>query len=207
MATVVALSGGGGFLASYVMLHAGLRNMAVRYPLAVLAAWGVFLFLMWSWAQLERQFFLPESELEKLLPLPDPGESRGVSGWPSLLDAPDLSGVNFDLEGCAALIVMIVLLAAIAGALFGIISIVVSAPALIAEVFLDAALSAALYRRINGIESRWWLGGAAAQTFKPVAWTVLIMIALGLTFRHLAPGASSIGGVWLHYHPLPLEKM
>ena len=49
MTALVAATGGAGLLASYAMLHAGLTSMAVRYPLAVAIAYGVFLALVGLW--------------------------------------------------------------------------------------------------------------------------------------------------------------
>jgi hypothetical protein len=52
MSLIVALTGGAGFLASFLLLHAGVASMAVRYPLALLAAYFVFLLLLWAWLHL-----------------------------------------------------------------------------------------------------------------------------------------------------------
>ena len=49
MSLLVSLTGGAGLLASFLMLHAGIASMAWRYPLALLAAYGVFLLLLWLW--------------------------------------------------------------------------------------------------------------------------------------------------------------
>jgi hypothetical protein len=209
MSVIVAASGGVGFAASFFMLKAGLTAMALRYPLAVFAAWGVFLALMWFWAQAERRWFLPQHELEQMLRLPDPGE-RDEAGlepgrwWDWLSDVP--RALSLDAEGCAVGVIVLTLLVVLSFAVAGVITIVLAAPALIAEVFLDAVLATALYRRIQNIDNRWWLGGAIAQTAGPVAWTALLLAALGLIFACVAPGAQSIGGVWLHYHPVPLER-
>jgi len=49
---LLMLTGASGFLTSYALLHLGLTNMAVRYPLAVLAAYCVFLLLLRLWLAL-----------------------------------------------------------------------------------------------------------------------------------------------------------
>ena len=46
MALIVALTGGFGLLASFVMLQFGLGSMAIRYPLALSLAYCFFLFLI-----------------------------------------------------------------------------------------------------------------------------------------------------------------
>ena len=49
MLLLVALTGGTGFLASWVMLREGVASMLVRYPIALGIAYGVFLLLLWTW--------------------------------------------------------------------------------------------------------------------------------------------------------------
>ncbi|MBK0025116.1 hypothetical protein IAE57_02985, partial [Stenotrophomonas sp. S48] len=49
MAVIVLLTGAAGFLAAHALRVAGVDMMLLRYPLAVLLAYGVFLLLMWLW--------------------------------------------------------------------------------------------------------------------------------------------------------------
>src|SRR2546427_8543265 len=49
MALIVALTGAAGFLASHLLRLAGVDAMLLRYPMAVLLAYGVFLLMMWIW--------------------------------------------------------------------------------------------------------------------------------------------------------------
>jgi hypothetical protein len=182
--------------------------MWIRYPLSVLLAWGVFLVLMRVWAAFEARWFLPEQELDEILKLPDPGPGRRVDdgidwSWlDPLFEVPSIA----DFEGCVAWLAFIGLIALAVLTVAGIFSVVASAPALIAEVFLDSVLIAALLRRMNQIEHRWWLGGAISQTWAPVALTALALMIAGLMLHAFVPGAHSIGGVWSHYFPQPLER-
>ena len=50
---LLALTGGAGFLVSSALLQLGVTMMAVRYPLAVLAAYTVFLLLLRLWLALQ----------------------------------------------------------------------------------------------------------------------------------------------------------
>ena len=49
MFCIVALTGGFGFLVSFVLLHLGVGSMALRYPLAVGVSYWFFLVLIWMW--------------------------------------------------------------------------------------------------------------------------------------------------------------
>jgi hypothetical protein len=49
MAFLVVLTGASGFLASFLLLQAGLQAMWVRYPVSAGFAYGVFLLLLWLW--------------------------------------------------------------------------------------------------------------------------------------------------------------
>jgi hypothetical protein len=54
MLLLVGLTGGAGFCASFVMLHLGVDALALRYPLAVVIAYGAFLRLLWVWLRARR---------------------------------------------------------------------------------------------------------------------------------------------------------
>ena len=54
MSLILAATGAAGFLVSFALLHVGVTRMWLRYPVAVLAAYGVFLFLLRVWLHLQR---------------------------------------------------------------------------------------------------------------------------------------------------------
>lgn len=61
---ILTVTGATGFGVSYLLLHGGMDAMWLRYPLAVLGAYGLFLLLIRLWVELERrQFFLFDPEL------------------------------------------------------------------------------------------------------------------------------------------------
>jgi hypothetical protein len=49
MSLIVATTGGVGLLVSFLLLHAGMASMAVRYPMSLAVAYLAFLFLLWVW--------------------------------------------------------------------------------------------------------------------------------------------------------------
>lgn len=78
MSAIVGATGLLGLLASFVMLHLGLENMALRYPLAVVASYLGFLGMMrwWISGRAEDLADLPQALAD--LPLP-PGETASVA--------------------------------------------------------------------------------------------------------------------------------
>lgn len=54
MSLILAATGAAGFLVSFALLHMGVGRMWLRYPFAVLAAYGVFLLLLRVWLHLQR---------------------------------------------------------------------------------------------------------------------------------------------------------
>ena len=54
MSLILAATGAAGFLVSFALLHAGVTRMWLRYPVAVLVAYGVFLLLLRVWLHIQR---------------------------------------------------------------------------------------------------------------------------------------------------------
>lgn len=54
MSLILAATGAAGFLVSFALLHAGVTRMWLRYPVAVLVAYGIFLLLLRVWLHLQR---------------------------------------------------------------------------------------------------------------------------------------------------------
>ena len=189
---LLLLAGATGFLVSYGLLEIGVDHMWMRYPIAVLAAYGVLLGLVRGWVELERRDFDPD---DPAIQAALSGEKtraelhyRPASRWWDWLDVPDAGGIDGD-EGCLPFLLLgsfVVLLIAMLVALIG-------APALIAEVFLDAFLVTVLYRRLRIAEREHWLGTAIRKTWVLAAVTAAALAIGGWTLEQLAPGARSIG--------------
>ena len=80
MSLLVGITGAAGFVASFVLLHAGLLTMWVRYLAAFAVAYGVFLALLWLWLR---------TKLDDYLDLPDLSGGNWSSGH-----CPDVAGVD-----------------------------------------------------------------------------------------------------------------
>lgn len=95
---LLMLTGASGFLTSYALLHLGLTNMAVRYPLAVLAAYCVFLLLLRLWLSLQRKTtdtFDGDFDLAGI-------DLNPINSGLSLSDAAKLGGGGGDFGGAGA---------------------------------------------------------------------------------------------------------
>lgn len=202
---MVTATGLVGFLTSVGLLKIGLETMWIRYGIAVLAAYGAFLFFVWLWLRFYRERLSQSSELATetgLLEEETSSHGPAVSairyskseswtgGW-----GPSTSfDVPFDLD-FDELIVVVALIAGVAVALFSSLYIIFTAPALFAEVLLDGALSAALYTRLRKVEQQHWLQSMVIRTRFPILATLVFLMLLGFVFQWFAPSAVSIGGV------------
>ncbi|HEX5229942.1 MAG TPA: hypothetical protein VFW44_19655 [Bryobacteraceae bacterium] len=79
------------------------------------------------------------------------------------------------------------------------ISAIVTAPEFLAEVFLDGVCTVALYRRLSKIEHQHWLDCVLMKTRVPLLWTLIFFVFVGAVSQHLAPEATSLGGVLRHF--------
>jgi len=198
VAVLAALTGLAGFLASWCLLHLGLRTMGIRYALSVAIAYAVFLLLVRLWlraarAAIERDgsaFGTPEPE-EELRPSPG---TEGGQKTPWSLGFYILDGL-LDILDLKALLLLGVLFLGVAG-LVAAIMVVLSAPVLLAEVLLGGFLSAGLYRRLRASPGEGWLGIAVRRTWKPFLLALIFFAAAGIVLQAIAPRAASIGAAF-----------
>lgn len=234
MSVIVIGAGLAGFATSVVLLVLGLTSMSVRYPLAVMAAYVVFLGLVRLWVVYHRRRFEADADLADALPdvLPDlqwgggprtgafAGEGGefgggGVTGtWegPSPAapqfssvdvvaeDAPTSSAgdtlaglADVDVDDGAVILIPVALIAA---AVLAVGYVVYAAPALLAEVALDAALVSGLYRRLRRLEPRSWLATVVRRTWLPMVVVAGLLGMGGYILQTTVPGADSIGDVF-----------
>lgn len=214
MALIVLLTGGAGFLASHALRLAGLDSMLLRYPLAVLLAYAVFLLLMWLWIRW-RWDAVADGAAEIVgngggggsSPRAGPswGGSGGNSGgggasasWaeastPSIADADGESLLEVaGGEAGLPLLAVLGLLALVATVLLASVWVVWSAPVLMAELLVDAAIVGGLYRRMQGMGAQGWWRLCLSHTFWPLLGLVVFFAALGWGAQQLAPEAVSL---------------
>lgn len=179
-----------GFGISVCLLKLGVASMWMRYPVAAVGAYGIFLGLIRLWLEIERMHFDPNDQniQNGLEGGAEPHESavrKSDSGWWDWLDIPDFA----DAEG----LLLIVLLGAIIAMGFIFFAMIGEAPILIAEVFVDAFLAGLLYRRLRIAASEAWLGTAIRKTWVYVFWTALLLCVAGLCLDLMAADSDTMG--------------
>lgn len=219
MLLLVTLTGASGFVASYALLHAGLVEMWLRYLASIGFAYLAFLFLLWLWLRTRAEDY---TDLPDLSGSPSPCSGRsgtcfsgqdgdfGGGGTSASFDAPSgsasaISDSDDSVGDALASVaeadefaVPLALLAFLGAMLLSSLFMIYSAPALFAELVVDGVLSASLYRRLRGLETRHWLETALRRTVLPFALTAAIVSACGWGMALYAPEADSIGEVIAH---------
>jgi FtsH-binding integral membrane protein len=198
MMLMLAVTGGVGFLTSYMLLQAGMDSMAARYPIAVGVAYLVFFLLLRIWISLQHD---PLEHVGDILDAAD-----AVEGVASLADGgqvgstphsdSDLPSFGFDLADGDSVVFLVVVAAVGAVALGAVFYVLYLAPLLLAEVLVDGVLLVGLYRRLKRPQPQYWVFGAIRRTWVPAAIVAVTFFVAGAVFQDLAPGARSIGGVW-----------
>lgn len=187
---VLALTGLAGFGFSFFLLKAGLGAMWLRYPVAVLGAYAIFLLLMRCWVEIEHSQINPEDpEILDALEngAPEPSNTRSSDNWLDWLDLPDTN--LFDAEGCLPAILIGVVIA-----LMGMVIVaLIGAPVLLAEVLIDILLAGVLYRRLKRAAEENWLGTCIRKTWVFVLCTAGLLFVAGVCLTIAAPEAESIG--------------
>lgn len=220
MSLLVLLTGASGFVASYLLLHAGLAEMWLRYLAAIAVAYLILLFMLWLWLRTRAEDYVDIPDLSGLAPsdsssgfsggnggnfggggstasFDSAGSSFGETGNPgaSGTSVGDAIGSVAEAEEFAIPLVLLIIVVAV---VFSSAFIIYSAPALFAELLVDGVLSASLYRKLRGLETRHWLETALRRTLWPFILTAVIISASGWGLAHYAPGAHSIAEVIAH---------
>lgn len=219
MLLLVAVTGASGFFASYIFLHAGLLEMWLRYLASFGVAYLMFLFLLWLWLRTTAEDYADFPDISGS-PSSDTGDTGtlysgrggdfGGGGTTASFDGPpagitevadggssvgDALGSVADADEFAIPLLVLVLAGAlICSSMF----MVYSAPALFAELLVDGVLSASLYRKLRGLETRHWFETALRRTIWPFVLTAVLVSATGWLMALYAPEAHSIADVVAH---------
>ena len=193
--TMLVVAGLATFLCSAIGLAAGFESMAARYALATASGYLAFLLLIRVWIAIRRGWFPDEGGLvDTVIDLArNPGTAAGRGSSESLVDTASHGfDWSFDLDDGWWL--ALVVIAAGAGVVT-LALVVYSAPILLAEVALDAALVGTVYGRLRRRDRGHWATTALRQTWVSAAVLVAFMTVLGFALQQLSPDAVSIGDV------------
>ena len=105
-------------------------------------------------------------------------------------------GAAGDADEGAVVLVPLVIVAAVLIGLGATVSVLYNAPALLAEVMLDGAIAAAVYRRVRMRSAEHWSYGVLRRTWKPMLAITVTLFGLGIAIPLLVPGADSIGDLF-----------
>lgn len=216
MLLVVTITAGSGFLSSFLLLHAGLSAMWVRYPLAVSIAYLVFLALLWLWLRTRREDYADIPDLGTHLDLKGSanvaefsgkggdGGGGGATGSfddPGPMDAlqsielPSVSEAVSSAAEAEEFAVPLVILVLGGVVLVAAVWAMVAVPILIAELLLDGVLAGILYRRLRRLEAEHWLESAIQITFWPFVLASVVAALCGWGMQLVAPNAHTVGQV------------
>ena len=219
MSLIVGLTGAAGLLFSFVLLQLGVTSMALRYPLALLLAYGVFLVLLWLWLRTKAEDYADMPDFSgsgsggpgDCGPAFDGGGGHfGGGGASGSFDGPaSFAPVESDAspladaagavgDGADELAIPLLVVAFALGLSLASLYVVYAAPMLFAELLVDGALSYALYRRIKAADSPHWLESAVRRTALPFVLTGVFVAATGAAMAAYAPGVQSIGQFMQH---------
>lgn len=198
LSLIVIISGFAGFIISYTLLHHGVPAMSLRYPLAVFGAYLVFLGQLRFWVEIERVRYdpkrvaistTPPAEKEDI-PLWESRRSKDYSSWFDWID-----GLGFleGGEGCAIGCLVVIVIGLVVAAANFFFTLVMAAPELLAEVFLDAVVVTLFYRHLKTAAKEHWLGTAVRRTWKSVLITAASLALIGYLLDQFFPNSDSIG--------------
>ena len=226
MALIVAIAAASGLLVSYSLLRAGVTAMWLRYLVAVALAYLTFLGLLWLWLRTRARDYtetpdpLPwNGPAQDSHPVPGFGGQGGESGgggasssfdeptMPAALHgegdesfsvaasaAAETASESEDLVGPTVVVIALALLASLLSTFW----IIYSAPWFLAELLVDSALAATLYRALRPRGPGHWLRTAVRRTLPPFLIVAALVTLAGWLMALYAPGARSIGDVLLH---------
>jgi hypothetical protein len=185
-ATLVA-----GSVVDVLLLHAGLRSMLIRYPVAILAAYGTFICGIKLWLDYSGiAEYLDRNAAEKLV-------GNGVPAEPLQMRRPLdwADGVQFfsgaDGEGCLIVIAVVVVVFALGGYAF------IAAETIFANVVLEIFLAAGLLRGVRRLQGSGWLLGLWSVTWPSLAFTLFLALMAGW-YAHYLPDVTTLADLLAH---------
>lgn len=212
LSVLIVLSGLSAFLVSFALLRAGVHSMPLRYGLAGAAGYLAFLGFvrLWIvWNQTRPSLLDVDVDPGRLVDAFDGGVSlpRG-GGGPSFFAGGRSGGGGASsswgasgrsaggsswLDADDSLFFIILAFAAAVGSLLTIFYVIYLAPALLAEVLVDAVIIATISKRVARADRRDWTATLIRRTCVPALLLISFLVVGGWALQRLAPDARSIG--------------
>jgi hypothetical protein len=207
MLGVLSVTLAAGFLASVAMVHLGVVQMHIRYPLAVAVAYATFLWQLRCWLRRQPLVSQLSEDPEGLLV---PGAAAfGAAALGDKLAAEegrqrrsptgssgvgDFSGIGDIGEGVGALVILVL----IAGITTLIVSVylVVTSPMLLTELLVDGALLGAMSRAVSPDHPPHWSRAVVRRTWIAALVTAVVFGLVGFGIERIAPGARTLAEAW-----------
>jgi hypothetical protein len=168
----------------------------MRYAIALLIAYGVFLALLRLWLRNPESTNPDLPDFTDIPSSPRATAPRGTTSSDAAHDSPSGGGHGFDgLDAADEFAIPLMLLIAAVTVVFASLWIVVSAPTLFAELIVDGVLSASLYHRLRKLETRHWLDTALRRTIVPFGAIAVIVVLFAIVGQHVVPGAHTLAAV------------
>ena len=190
-----------GWLTDIALLNIGITSMMVRYPLAIIAAYGVFLLGVYCWIEYSgiRQYIkfrrVPELVGDDV-PMKPQDSLVGPRGWELL----DPSVMFLGGEGCFIWFGLI--FAAFFLYLFFGGYLLTGAASFFAEIVLELLLAAGLLRGVRRYESSGWISGVMNYTFWSLIFTITVAVLIGFFVHKSWPNAHTLPEGWAEQHAL-----
>jgi hypothetical protein len=195
--TVIVLAAvAAGWVLDVGLLRAGLRLMIVRYPLAVLASYGVFVLGIGVWLRYSgiaayvnrrRAGDLIGDHVPAVPRVPAVEATR--SDW---VEAP----LNLpDPEGCLWFAILGLAFLALGGYT------IATAPTFFADIVLEVLLAAGLVRGVRRLRESGWVSSVIAGTWGSPALAMALAFVAGLLALGMHPHPATLGELWWRLHP------
>lgn len=135
----------------------------------------------------------PADPLESL---PNAAASSTSDSW-----APDAGDAlsAADNEGCALVVLGLMVIALLAGLAGSAIYIITMAPQMLGDAAFSALLAGGLIRSMRKMDEYDWKGSVLKSTWKPAAGIAAFAWVTGLVAGHVAPGARTLGELLMLY--------
>jgi hypothetical protein len=211
LSVLIVLSGLSAFLVSFALLRAGVDSMPLRYGLAGAAGYLAFLGFvrLWiAWNHSRPSLLDLDVDPGHLVdaidggaPVPRGGGGpsffaggrSGGGGASTSWGTSSSGGGSSWLEADDSLFFLVLAIAAAVGSLLTIFYVVYLAPALLAEVLVDAVIIATISRRVASADRRDWTATLIRRTCVPALLLISFLVVGGWALQRLAPDARSIG--------------